>query len=166
MFDIHTLNKKLLPELKDIGKELGVPKYQKLKKQELIYEILDVQATQASTKVNHKKEDKTKRKRIQKGNNNRKVKAKSEENNLKKDVSLTENNEHKLREQRVHKEQKNYHKNQQNNGSTKYDDFEFDGIVSAEGVLEMMPDGYGFLRSSDYNYLTSPDDIYVKENND
>ena len=38
---------------------------------------------------------------------------------------------------------------------------EFDGIVMSEGVLEMMPDGYGFLRSSDYNYLSSPDDIYV-----
>jgi transcription termination factor Rho len=38
---------------------------------------------------------------------------------------------------------------------------EFDGVISAEGVLEMMPDGYGFLRSSDYNYLSSPDDIYV-----
>ncbi len=38
---------------------------------------------------------------------------------------------------------------------------EFDGIVFGEGVLEMMPDGYGFLRSSDYNYLSSPDDIYV-----
>jgi len=38
---------------------------------------------------------------------------------------------------------------------------EFDGIVASEGVLEMMPDGYGFLRSSDYNYLNSPDDIYV-----
>ena len=38
---------------------------------------------------------------------------------------------------------------------------DFDGIVEGEGVLEMMPDGYGFLRSSDYNYLTSPDDIYV-----
>ena len=38
---------------------------------------------------------------------------------------------------------------------------EFDGIVSGEGVLEMMPDGYGFLRSSDYNYLSSPDDVYV-----
>jgi len=38
---------------------------------------------------------------------------------------------------------------------------EFDGIIMAEGVLEMMPDGYGFLRSSDYNYLSSPDDIYV-----
>ena len=38
---------------------------------------------------------------------------------------------------------------------------EFDGIIQAEGVLEMMPDGYGFLRSSDYNYLSSPDDVYV-----
>ena len=39
--------------------------------------------------------------------------------------------------------------------------FEFEGIINAEGVLEVMPDGYGFLRSSDYNYLNSPDDIYV-----
>ena len=38
---------------------------------------------------------------------------------------------------------------------------EFDGIIQGEGVLEMMQDGYGFLRSSDYNYLSSPDDIYV-----
>ncbi|MFK7907597.1 MAG: Rho termination factor N-terminal domain-containing protein, partial [Chitinophagales bacterium] len=38
---------------------------------------------------------------------------------------------------------------------------EFDGVIQGEGVLEMMSDGYGFLRSADYNYLTSPDDIYV-----
>lgn len=41
---------------------------------------------------------------------------------------------------------------------------EYDGIVEAQGVLEIMPDGYGFLRSSDYNYLNSPDDIYVSQN--
>ena len=40
---------------------------------------------------------------------------------------------------------------------------EFEGIVEANGVLEIMPDGYGFLRSSDYNYLNSPDDIYVSQ---
>ena len=40
---------------------------------------------------------------------------------------------------------------------------EFEGIVKASGVLEIMPDGYGFLRSSDYNYLNSPDDIYVSQ---
>ena len=41
--------------------------------------------------------------------------------------------------------------------------YEFEGILTGSGVLEMMPDGYGFLRSSDYNYLTSPDDIYVSQ---
>ena len=41
--------------------------------------------------------------------------------------------------------------------------FEFDGILTGTGVLEIMQDGYGFLRSSDYNYLTSPDDIYVSQ---
>ena len=41
--------------------------------------------------------------------------------------------------------------------------FEFEGIVDTSGVLEIMPDGYGFLRSSDYNYLNSPDDIYVSQ---
>ena len=60
-------------------------------------------------------------------------------------------------------------KGQQSGGATKFYpqrreqafNIEFDGVINAEGVLEMMPDGYGFLRSSDYNYLSSPDDIYV-----
>ena len=42
--------------------------------------------------------------------------------------------------------------------------YNFDGILDGIGVLEIMPEGYGFLRSSDYNYLTSPDDIYVTQN--
>jgi transcription termination factor Rho len=50
-------------------------------------------------------------------------------------------------------------KNKKNNFN--HSDYEFDGIIESEGVLEMMPDGYGFLRSSDYNYLASPDDIYL-----
>ena len=41
--------------------------------------------------------------------------------------------------------------------------YNFDGIVQTSGVLEIMPEGYGFLRSSDYNYLTSPDDVYVTQ---
>ncbi|MFA9190205.1 transcription termination factor Rho [Flavobacterium sp. FZUC8N2.13] len=60
----------------------------------------------------------------------------------------------------------NQNQNQNPNFKTKKNnfrdsDFEFDGIIESEGVLEMMPDGYGFLRSSDYNYLASPDDIYL-----
>jgi len=64
--------------------------------------------------------------------------------------------------------QQNKPNNSRSNGnksSNRYrdPDFEFDGIIESEGVLEMMPDGYGFLRSSDYNYLSSPDDIYVSQ---
>lgn len=50
---------------------------------------------------------------------------------------------------------------QQNSRPQPVFNIEFDGVVFGEGVLEMMPDGYGFLRSSDYNYLSSPDDVYV-----
>ena len=55
------------------------------------------------------------------------------------------------------------HNNQRNNNASQEKQYEFDGILIGTGVLEMMQDGYGFLRSSDYNYLTSPDDIYVSQ---
>lgn len=63
-------------------------------------------------------------------------------------------------------EQEHHHHHDESNsrfGQKKETNFnlEFDGIIQSEGVLEMMPDGYGFLRSSDYNYLSSPDDVYV-----
>lgn len=56
-------------------------------------------------------------------------------------------------------------KQEQKNPQQKKFEFNFDteGLVYAEGVLEIMPDGYGFLRSSDYNYLNSPDDVYVSQ---
>jgi transcription termination factor Rho len=63
----------------------------------------------------------------------------------------------------------NTHNNSKNNGNKdtrnryREPDFEFDAIIESEGVLDVMQDGYGFLRSSDYNYLTSPDDIYVSQ---
>ena len=50
---------------------------------------------------------------------------------------------------------------QREKGDPQKFDIDLDGVIEGEGILEMMPDGYGFLRSSDYNYLTSPDDIYV-----
>jgi len=52
---------------------------------------------------------------------------------------------------------------QQPQQQRKEDLYNFDGIVAVEGVLETMPDGYGFLRSADYNYLSSPDDVYVSQ---
>jgi transcription termination factor Rho len=84
--------------------------------------------------------------------------------------------EHKKPVHNNQKQNPNQNKNRNNNqqrekvakgnkSNTRYKDpdFEFDGIIESEGVLEMMPDGYGFLRSSDYNYLSSPDDIYVSQ---
>jgi transcription termination factor Rho len=82
----------------------------------------------------------------------------------------------KINPNQLHKQNPNQNPNQNGNGNGNGNqnpnfknkksnfaasDFEFDGIIESEGVLEMMPDGYGFLRSSDYNYLASPDDIYL-----
>ena len=55
----------------------------------------------------------------------------------------------------------NNNRNKKRQNQEDYYGFNFDGIIVAEGVLDMMPDGYGFMRSSDYNYQPSPDDIYV-----
>ena len=120
MIDIHTLNKKLIAELKEIAKDLGVPRYQKLKKKDLVYQILDIQAKELSIKKKAEEVRKEKESKSNQGSNS---------------------NRHQTNRAQDH--------------------FEFDSVVVAEGVLEMMPDGFGFLRSSDYNYLSSPDDIYV-----
>jgi len=81
--------------------------------------------------------------------------------------------------QRFDKTEKNNNRNQNNKNNNrnnkdnkgnrdsrnryKEPDFEFDAIIETEGVLDIMQDGYGFLRSSDYNYLSSPDDVYVSQ---
>ncbi|NHM07066.1 transcription termination factor Rho [Flavobacterium sp. CYK-4] len=103
-------------------------------------------------------------------------------------VAETSQQEEVVQEKKVNPNQHHKHQNQNQNGNGNFNgngngngnnpnqnpnfknkknvnfrdaDFEFDGIIESEGVLEMMPDGYGFLRSSDYNYLASPDDIYL-----
>ncbi|MBX9887913.1 MAG: transcription termination factor Rho [Flavobacteriaceae bacterium] len=78
--------------------------------------------------------------------------------NTEKVVPAKKINPNQLNKQNQQNQNPNF-KNKKNNFS--HSDFEFDGIIESEGVLEMMADGYGFLRSSDYNYLASPDDIYL-----
>ena len=76
------------------------------------------------------------------------------------------NNAQPNNNQRQNNRQNNHNNNnnqRNNNNQPQEKQYEFDGILTGTGVLEMMPDGYGFLRSSDYNYLTSPDDIYVSQ---
>ena len=70
-------------------------------------------------------------------------------------------NNHQRQQQNAQKHQPNNNNQQQKQPQEPV--IEFEGVVEATGVLEIMPDGYGFLRSSDYNYLNSPDDIYVSQ---
>ena len=93
-------------------------------------------------------------------------KAKDNKPNDRKDDNRRPNNQNNDNRQNRQKDNRN---NQKNNGNKdnrnryREPDFEFDAIIESEGVLDIMQDGYGFLRSSDYNYLTSPDDIYVSQ---
>ncbi len=75
-------------------------------------------------------------------------------------------NQHQNGKHNHQKRKKEHHEvnhNRDNRNRYREPDFEFEGIISTEGVLEMMQEGYGFLRSSDFNYLSSPDDVYVSQ---
>ncbi len=218
MFEISQLNEKKLSDLQEIAQKLNVPKFRSLKKSELVYQILDLQAAnpktvaeviKPATTVSENKpadlKNKKPRARIQKPAKNlpnKKAETQAEvkaDENKETPVAPVENKvtqkpstestnkpvkEHKPREnqknhpKREHNpQQKNPNKNQNsgntnpnaNNGNKdsrnryREPDFEFDAIIESEGVLDIMQDGYGFLRSSDYNYLSSPDDIYVSQ---
>ncbi|MDH6308820.1 transcription termination factor Rho [Dysgonomonas sp. PFB1-18] len=68
--------------------------------------------------------------------------------------------------QKAKQQLQNQHNNQpqkQNNNQSQEKPFDFEGILNATGVLEIMQEGYGFLRSSDYNYMSSPDDVYISQ---
>jgi len=247
MYDIIELNGKLLQELKEIAKNLNIEKLNTLKKQDLIYKILDHQALNppAEQKSDEQDEDgKTRSRRRRIGpeipvgpvkeklasssggdfttSSLKEEKAASKlefdqktritkkpelfadfpkttlwEPRKAEPVEPVEEKEKKVFVREVRREERkeeprperrpepekrtDYEKpslddkyNRDISPKTKFQvpgqgrkrdsySFEFEGIVTSEGVLEIMPDGYGFLRSSDYHYLNSPDDIYVSQ---
>lgn len=190
MYDILELNKKLVSELREIAKGMKLKRVDSLKKQELIYKILDQQAIQEANKdVGKKQKVTSRRKREPKkiASSDESVKAKVEEpkieekkkepiKEVKKDkperTKPPQFKEDKKENKKVGPESKKpiqENKSQPDWKNKKFDQnknknkFEFDGIIQSSGVLEIMSDGYGFLRSSDYNYLNSPDDIYVSQ---
>ncbi len=243
MLEISELKEQKLPELQDLAKELGVPKYRTLKKLDLVYQILDYQAAnpaalkklsapQAADKASNLQEDSAnpkgsdnreggnqdkrqnnranqeRRSRHQKGGQDQgKSPAESRENkepqedgkqkqsgthqgqrqnqnpqndqNQKsgndqdsgnggaKDHNHNKNNNnprqgHQNKNKRPDQQDKN-NGNRDTRNRYREPDYEFEGIIESEGVLDIMQDGYGFLRSSDYHYLSSPDDIYVSQ---
>uniref|UniRef100_UPI0032171810 transcription termination factor Rho n=1 Tax=uncultured Draconibacterium sp. TaxID=1573823 RepID=UPI0032171810 len=276
MYDILELNKKLVPELKEIAKELKIKRVESFKKQDLIYKILDTQAILEAEKKERKsapkepkeekggilgllkktpekkeepkpeqRREKRPRQRVEtikrekvgagpkkktphqqnkdaeiqsrqdqikaiiKGFNREKpeggeVKKEGTEQPVKKEQSKpvsqfkpikqaqqtqpeTKERAEQPKEQQPQKQQsqqkpqqvsqqqqqnKQDHKkgedrqkqqNQNAGNRQKPRQFEFEGIITNTGVLEILQDGYGFLRSSDFNYLNSPDDIYVSQ---
>lgn len=94
---------------------------------------------------------------------------KNKQSNDNKDDKQSDNKQPNRPKHANQKNQKNQKNGNQHNGNKdnrnryREPDFEFDAIIESEGVLDIMQDGYGFLRSSDYNYLSSPDDIYVSQ---
>lgn len=247
MFQIADLKSKKLPELQDIAKGLNVPKFKQLRKLDLVYKILDLQAanpdvvksldieatttqpapTKEAVEVeeveaiekpapkkpaakkerkprvskkdakSEEKEDfeitedtlkgrkdpskpnprprprKNAKKAVKENNDTAKdntetsPKKTTDTAESKKDTTDTKNDNRSNSRQKSPRSntiQNNVPKGNKDTRNRYRDpDFEFDGIIESEGVLDMMPDGYGFLRSSDYNYLASPDDIYVSQ---
>jgi transcription termination factor Rho len=147
MYTMDDLNDKLLSELKKITEELDIKGASKLSKQDLIYKILDEQAISKPKKS--AKESKTSSKES-------KAPAKDTKPSSRPTNSRPQKG-HSDRSDRSHDRGRPQRKPSEYEKQVK----EFEGVVESEGVLEMMQDGYGFLRSSDYNYLASPDDIYV-----
>ena len=105
-----------------------------------------------------KRQPRQKRERIKKGGNPAPAEQKPQEEK----VQNTEKPEEQ-RKQKHEKQQQPQPQQQSQPQKPKEPVYEFEGVVEATGVLEIMQDGYGFLRSSDYNYLNSPDDIYVSQ---
>ncbi|WP_342647866.1 transcription termination factor Rho [Mucilaginibacter sp. CSA2-8R] len=86
------------------------------------------------------------------------------ENPVRENTNRDNNNNNNNRDNAPReRENNNRENNQQSKNNQEPINLDFDNVIVNEGVLEIMPDGYGFLRSSDYNYLTSPDDIYVSQ---
>ena len=208
MSDTTELNDKLVSELREIAKSLGIAEADELRKPQLISGIVEQQqlieaarAQQSTVENNYAEKgapaaaesnDKT-RKRIRtvKNSNTPRVEVPLDDTNLfemQEDEPLIEDEESpaivasaeptneqegetaaKIEERAPEARQPKFERrvNNTGNGTAKSQDpginMDFDNVIVNEGVLEIMPDGYGFLRSSDYNYLTSPDDIYVSQ---
>ena len=193
------LQARKLPELKDLGASLDIPKAKYLKKGELVEAILratgKTEAPGAETtpskptrqsppegverresQVDHKRNTESRKPSGNRPKPNPKVQPRVENENQStqnpssdKEPRTDKDRERNERNQRnpnqKNREGQNQNRNNQNENRRKRPkEFHFEGIIVNEGVLEIMPDGYGFLRSSDYNYLNSPDDIYVSLN--
>jgi transcription termination factor Rho len=219
MNQIEDLKRRLLPDLKEIARVLDIPRYQYLRKDELINAIMelkkesegessptsgeDAPAIQVASQDSKEVSETPKRKRLRlaselpatadlfaEGSQERAVsesdQVRSEMPELRSESSNERNStgargfRHPSREREGGPRPMDLPRNPvapqmpENRAPRefpprdtvppkKYDVYTFETFVDAEGVLDLMPEGFGFLRSSDYNYLASPDDVYVSQ---
>ncbi|HTI58017.1 transcription termination factor Rho [Mucilaginibacter sp.] len=215
MFDTSELNDKLVSELRDIAKSLGIAEAEELRKAQLISNIIEQQQLievarqqQAIVAQNYSEtkpadappeataaEKPRKRTRTLKSASSKpRVEVPLDDTNLfdeaddetpaaeeadeevafvpaatgqpsQEPAETAIKSEEVGAESRPQKFERRFNNGQNPNQQKNQEaiNLDFDNVIVNEGVLEIMPDGYGFLRSSDYNYLTSPDDIYVSQ---
>lgn len=206
--DINELNAKLVSELRQIAKTIGIKDADKLRKQELIKRIAENGGDDSSPKQATSGAEPERNRPRPRKNTGEADTSSRQTSAFPTDSGETENATEKPRrrrslvktaqpvkdlksekspapttrpnesqnapshqpEERSHQgdkiERKHSNPTKSDNsasGGSSISALDFDNVIANEGVLEIMPDGYGFLRSSDYNYLTSPDDIYVSQ---
>ena len=151
MYDIKMLKAKKIAELIEIADQKGLKNLKGQKKQAIIDAIFGNSEDKKSVEVKSESEK-----------NPVEVKSESEKNKRPYRVDRNPRNHgNKNHHNKNFSNRKEDNFNKDSRRKYKEPDFEFDGIIESEGVLEIMQDGYGFLRSSDYHYLSSPDDVYV-----
>lgn len=159
---------KKVTELRLIAVELGIKNVTIMKKSALIEQILEKNSRVAAT--SNKQSDPSKELKTSKRLQEDKSEASPRENGRReegeqvvvKDFKLSGKTDRQTDRKKGGNPRKNHHHYRKNSQEDFYG-YNFDGLVISEGVLDTAPDGYGFLRSSDYNYLPSPDDIYVSQ---
>ena len=164
MFEISKLKEKKLPELQEIAEELKISKFKTLKKLDLVYKILDHQASNPETNKKEAPKKEAPKKEAPKKEAPKKEVTKDNDSNKKHSENYSKQNKNRNNPRNNNKNgSREPNGNKDNRNRYREPDYEFDAIIESEGVLDVMQDGYGFLRSSDYHYLSSPDDIYVSQ---
>lgn len=159
--DINELNTKLVSELREIAKVLGVADADKLRKQQLIDEIKAVaNESESESEINEADASSANVSDRPRRRARSAAPAKAESVSVGRKAGSSEADNGRTEAEKRVTEQKGVSSKAEGVSSPVAD---FDNVIVNEGVLEIMPDGYGFLRSSDYNYLSSPDDIYVSQ---
>jgi len=175
MYDILELNAKSLVQLREIAKELQLQKVEHLKKHDIVAKILDAQVSNKPTTEEVKETVEP----IASGEDTPVIPVEKTENiefeapmeplsdlNTAEDPKVSAPMEMPSNNTAPKEAPLDFGftERTQEPPKPKEPAYNFDNIVKAEGVLEIIPEGYGFLRSADYNYLNSPDDVYVSQN--